>query len=98
MPAAAAAAAAAASVTSIDLTQRCMHQQWRNRGLPARCMHRERKCADNNIMISDTIFFFFNCNQHFGNLKTITVSECCSIKLLQYILFEKKYILIFFSI
>jgi len=40
------------------------------------------------MTINDTIIFFSHCNQHFGNL-TITVSECCLIKLLPYILFEK---------
>ena len=31
----------------------------------------------------------FNCNHHFANYETITVSQCCLIKLLPYILFEK---------
>jgi len=43
-------------------------------------------------VINDTISLFLNCKQHFGNLKP--VPECCLIKLLPYILFEKN-ILIF---
>ena len=41
------------------------------------------------IIINDTTSVFSNCNQHFVNLQTVTVSECCLIKLLPYILFEK---------
>ena len=41
------------------------------------------------IIINNTINFIFNYNRHFGYFRTITVSECCLIKLLPYILFEK---------
>ena len=35
------------------------------------------------IIINDTLIFFLNCDQHFGNsLVTITVSECCLINML----------------
>ena len=40
------------------------------------------------FIINNTINSFLNC-QRFDNLKTITVSECCLIKLLPCILFEK---------
>jgi len=48
------------------------------------------------IKINNTINlkFIFNCNQHFGIFQTVTVSECCLMKLLPYILFEK-YIYVF---
>jgi len=32
---------------------------------------------------------FLNCSQHFWQLETVTVSGCCLIKLLPYILFQK---------
>jgi len=35
------------------------------------------------------VFFFLNCNQNFGNIQTITVSECCLLKMLPYILVGK---------
>ena len=44
------------------------------------------------MTINDTIIFFSHCNQHFGNL-TITVSECCLIKLFR--TFYSKNIFIF---
>jgi len=39
------------------------------------------------IIINGTLKLFLNRNQHFGN--NITVSECCLIKLLPCVLFEK---------
>ena len=40
------------------------------------------------IIINDTMTFFLKLQSAFWWLQTITVSECCSIKLLPYILFE----------
>jgi len=48
--------------------------------------YRERKCA--KILINDTINFFLKLQSAFWQFQTITVSECCLIKLLPCILFE----------
>jgi len=45
--------------------------------------------SEPKITINNTMNLFFNCNQHFPNFKAITASECCLIKSLPYILFEK---------
>ena len=41
------------------------------------------------IMVNNTVNLFFKLQSAFCSFKTITVSECCFIKLLPYILFEK---------
>jgi len=43
------------------------------------------------IIISDTINFFLKMQSAFWQFQTITVSECCLIKLLMYISFWKMY-------
>jgi len=66
-------------------------------GCTARSTHRHDCLVSNDacignesvpiIILNDTInIFFLNCTQHFGNFEH---SECCLIKLLPYILFEK---------
>jgi len=50
-------------------------------------MNRERKCAENYNKWRCN--FFFKTALAFWSFQTITVSECCSIKLLLYILLEK---------
>jgi len=49
------------------------------------------------IIINDdtTNLFLKKCNQHFANFKTLTVSECCVIKLLPYFYLK---IYLYFSI
>ena len=53
-----------------------------------RSTHRKRKCSENYTKWHDK-FIFFKLQSAFCWLQTITVSECCLIKLLPYILFEK---------
>ena len=49
-----------------------------------------------NVMVNDAIDLFFKLQPAFCEFQTVTVSECCLIKLLPCILyFEKKNILIF---
>ena len=48
--------------------------------------HSEQKSAE-KIVINNTMNLFFKL--HFGNLKPRQFSDCCSMKLLPYILFDK---------
>ena len=54
--------------------------------VPHKQQYRERKCAENYSKQHNT--FIFRLKSAFWQFQTITVSECCSIKLLPYILFD----------
>ena len=55
---------------------------------------RERQCAE-NYNNRDNKFIFQKQKSAFWQFRTVTASECCLVKLLPYILFEK-YVFIFF--